>query len=92
MATAAPALPTYRSAARFLERKNGEGLKLLGWTAARTIMIAPPFMLLGLSAKTAFTGALIASALISLFAVLRLYNVGPKLPLPRALAGSRRRR
>lgn len=73
----ATALPTYKSAASFLERKNGAGLKLLGWTFARTLMIAPPMMLVGVSAKRAWGGALLASGLISLFAVLRLYDAGP---------------
>lgn len=71
---ASPSIPTYQSAARFLERKNGSGLKLLGWTALRTVMIAPPMMLVGVPAKRAFGGALLASALISVFAVLRLYD------------------
>lgn len=78
-------LPTYQSAARFLERKNGEGLKLVGWTLARTLMIAPPMMLVGVSAKKAFGGAALASVLISMFAVLRLYNSG-------GLGRARRRR
>ena len=78
-------IPTYLSAARFLERKNGSGLKLLGWTAARTLMIAPPMMLVGVTAKRAFAGAAIASVLISIFAVLRLYDSG-------GLGRARRRR
>lgn len=81
---AGTALPTYLSAARFLERKHGSGLKLLGWTVARTLMIGPPMMLVGVSPKKAFGGALVASALISLFAVLRLYDAGPKPMLGRA--------
>lgn len=84
---AGTALPTYLSAARFLERKNGSGVKLLGWTLARTLMIAPPMMLVGISAKKAFAGAAIASTLISLFAVLRLYDAGPR----RSLGSARRR-
>lgn len=67
-------LPTYKTAAAFLERKNGTGLKMLGWTAARTLMIAPPMILVGVSAKRAFAGAALASALISVFALLRLYD------------------
>lgn len=85
---ASTALPTYLSAARFLERKHGSGIKLLGWTVARTLMIGPPMMLVGVSAKRAFGGALLASSLISLFAVLRLYDAGPRP----ALAGRRQPR
>lgn len=69
-----PALPTYRTIADVLEKKTGSGVKLVGWTLARTIMIAPPMMLVGVPAKKAFAGAAIASVSISIFAMLRIYS------------------
>lgn len=74
---AAPALPTYRTAADVLEKKNGSGLRLVGWTVARTVMIAPPMMLVGVPWKKAVLGAFAASIFISMFTVLRIYNAGP---------------
>ena len=68
------ALPTYRTVADVLEKKNGSGMKLLGWTALRTIMIGPPMMLVGVPAKQAFFGATVASGLISLFTLLRIFD------------------
>ncbi len=82
------AIPTYNTAASVLERKNGAGLRLIGWTVLRTAMIAPPMMFVGVPTRKAFTGALIASAVISGFTLLRLYNAGPI----GGLAGRRRRR
>jgi hypothetical protein len=73
---AQPALPTYLSAAETLERKNGSGLRLAGWTVARMIMIGPPMMMVGVPAKQAFLGAGIASGLISVFTLLRIFNAG----------------
>jgi hypothetical protein len=67
-------LPTYRTAARVLEGEKGSGTKLLGWTVARTLMIAPPMMIVGVDAKRAFMGAAFASSLISVFTLLRLFN------------------
>lgn len=79
-----PQLPTYKSVAALLERKTGSGLKLFGWTVARTILIAPPMWAAGraldgrvdgftaISWRQAFIGAGIASALISSLAVLRV--------------------
>ncbi len=72
MATAA--LPTYRTAARVLEQDKGSGLALAGWTVLRTLLIAPPFMIVGVPAKQAFAGAAIASGLISVFTLLRLFD------------------
>lgn len=74
MAIAQARLPTYKTAARVLEGEKGSGLALLGWTFARTLLIAPPMMLVGNSAKQAFLGAFLASGLISMFTVLRLFN------------------
>lgn len=98
MAIAQARLPTYKTAARVLEGEKGSGLALLGWTFARTLLIAPPFMLVGNSAKQAFLGAFLASGLISIFTVLRLFNAqatglqGLKGAKCLALQGSRRRR
>lgn len=69
-----PALPTYKTSAALLERKKGSGMALIGWTAARTLLIAPPLMLFGIPAWQAFAGATAASVLISLFTVLRIFN------------------
>jgi hypothetical protein len=73
-AAAEASLPTYKTAANVLEKKKGSGVALLGWTVARTLMIAPPFMLFGIPAWQAFAGAATASVLISLFTVLRIFN------------------
>ncbi len=67
-------LPTYSTAASVLERDKGSGVRLAGWTVARTLLIAPPIMLVGVPAKQAFAGAAIASGLISLFTLLRLFD------------------
>jgi len=70
----AAALPTYRTAAAVLERDKGSGLRLAGWTVARTIMIAPPMMIVGCTAKQAFLGAALSSLLISTFTLLRIFD------------------
>ena len=67
-------LPTYRTAAHVLEGEKGSGMKLAGWTVARTLMIAPPMMAVGVPLRQAFFGATLASVLISTFTVLRLFN------------------
>lgn len=71
---AQPALPTYRTAARVLEGDKGSGVRLLGWTVARTILIGPPMMAVGVPAKQAFAGAALASGLISIFTLLRIFD------------------
>jgi len=81
------ALPTYRTAARVLEGDKGSGMRLLGWTVARTIMIGPPMMIVGVPAKQAFFGAAIASGLISVFTLLRIFDARST-----GLAGVKRRR
>jgi hypothetical protein len=68
------ALPTYRTAARVLEQDKGSGVRLIGWTVARTLLIAPPMMVVGIPAKQAFAGAAIASGLISIFTLLRIFD------------------
>lgn len=81
---AEPQLPTYRSVAAFLERKTGSGIKLFGWTLARTVLIAPPMWAVGkalgervdgfspITWKQAFFTAGLASVLISSLAVFRV--------------------
>ena len=71
-----PTLPTYQTIAATLEGKTGSGLALLGWTIARAALIAPPFMLIGVEPKRAVAGAVLASSLISAFAMARIYNAG----------------
>lgn len=69
-----PHLPTYRTVAAVLERKTGSGVKLFGWTLARTLLIAPPMQLVGVPAKQAWLGAAVASGLISSLTLLRIFN------------------
>lgn len=74
MASNSAALPTYRTAARVLEGDKGSGVRLLGWTLARMLIIAPPVMATGVPAKQAFFGAAMASGLISMFTLLRIFD------------------
>lgn len=67
-------LPTYKTAASVLEKDKGSGVRLLGWTVARTILIGPPMMLVGIPARQAFLGAGLASGLISIFTLLRIFD------------------
>lgn len=80
-------LPTYRTAARVLEGDKGSGTRLAGWTVARTLLIAPPMMVFGVPAKQAFLGAGLASGLISVFTLLRIFDARST-----GLAGIKRRR
>jgi len=95
---AQPQLPTYRTAARVLEGEKGSGLRLAGWTVARTIMIAPPFLVVGVPAKQAWLGAGLASGLISIFTLLRIFDARTngledlKGPAARQYRRSQRRR
>jgi hypothetical protein len=93
-------LPTYKTAAQVLERDKGSGVRLLGWTVARTILIGPPMMAVGVEPKKAFMGAALASGLISLFTLLRLFDAratglagikGRRLPPARGCRSTRRR-
>lgn len=81
------ALPSYQTAAAVLEGDKGSGLRLAGWTVARTLMIAPPMMLVGVPTKQAFIGAMLASGLMSTFVVLRIFDARHT-----GLAGVNRRR
>lgn len=85
-ARAHPSLPTYLTAAHVLEKDKGSGTRLLGWTVLRTILIAPPMMVTGVSAKQAFAGAALASVLISTFTLLRIFDARQT-----GLAGIKRR-
>lgn len=67
-------IPTYATAADVLSRKTGSGIKLAGWTLARTLLIAPPMMLWGVDARRAWLGAATASVMISIFATLRIFD------------------
>lgn len=69
-------MPTYLSAAEVLEKKTGSGYKLLGWTVLRTLLIAPPMMIVGVDSRRAWLGAGLASGLISSLAMLRIFNAG----------------
>lgn len=74
MAEAEASLPTYKTAARVLERDKGSGIKLAGWTIARTLLIAPPFLIAGVPARQAWIGAAFASGLISMLTLLRIFD------------------
>lgn len=69
-----PDLPTYKTAAETLRGDDGAALRMLGWTVARTIMIGPPMIAVGVPAKQAFAGAALASSLISVFTLMRIFN------------------
>jgi hypothetical protein len=80
-------MPTYLSAASVLERKTGSGWALFGWTLARMLLIAPPMQIMGVPAKQAWKGAALSSGLISVLAMLRIFNATKT-----GLAGTRPRR
>ncbi len=69
-----------------LERRTGSGVRLAAWTIARTLLIAPPMLVVGVPAKQAWGGAAIASVLISSLTLLRIFHNGPEL------SGAQRRR
>lgn len=73
---AKPKMPTYLASAEFLEKKTGSGVRLAGWTLLRTLLIAPPMMVVGVPAKQAWVGAALSSTLISGLAMLRIFNAG----------------
>ena len=62
--------------AEVLERKNGSGIRLVGWTVARTFLIMPGVLAVGVDPKKAFVGSLISSSLISVLTLVRIYNAG----------------
>lgn len=65
-------LPSYQSAADYLENKNGAGWRLVGWTLARGAFIALPVKVAGATWKQSLVGAGLATGLISLFVLCRL--------------------
>ena len=65
-----PSLPTYQTVAAVLERKNGSGLRLAGWTIARTMLIAPPMIAVGVPPKKAFIGAALAATSVGITSAL----------------------
>jgi len=86
-------IPTYRTSADVLARKNGSGWRLAGWTLARTLLIAPPMLLVGVPQKQAWIGAGLSSALISTLALLRIFEAGnPGLGASKRSAHSLKRR
>lgn len=90
---AKPSMPTYLSAAEVLERKTGAGWRLVGWTLLRTLLIAPPILIITPSEyrRRVWVGAAMSSILISSLAMLRILNAGqnglgaPKRRRPRKL-------
>jgi hypothetical protein len=70
------ALPTYATIADVLEKKNGSGVRLVGWTLARTLLIMPGMLAVGVQPKKAFLGSLISSSIISVLTLVRIYNAG----------------
>ncbi len=69
-----PRLPTYRTAAAYLEGSTASGLKLLGWTAGRALLIGVPFLIVGVAPKKVILGSILASVIISGLAVMRISN------------------
>jgi len=89
--TASPAsLPTYRTAAAVLEGRTGSGVKLAMWTVARTMLIAPPFLIVGVNPRQAWAGAAVASLLISSLTLLRIFNGGTQLEGAKTIQRRRR--
>jgi hypothetical protein len=72
------ALPSYQSAAEYLEGKTYAGWSLIGWTIARAALIGLPFPFLGIPIRLAAVGALTSSSMISVFALLRIKNQAEK--------------
>lgn len=68
-------IPTYATAADVLSKKTGSGLKMVGWTVARTLLIAPPILLVSKAPSwQIWLGAGLSSILISVFAMMRIFN------------------
>lgn len=87
-------IPTYKTAANVLSKQTGSGIKMVGWTLARTLLIAPPILLVTDSSqhRRVWIGAGLSSLLISTFALLRIYNASATgIGGRKALSGRRRR-
>lgn len=67
-------LPTYRTCAAVLERKNDSGLALAGWTVARAALVMPGFLLVGNDLKRSVVGSLIVSSAMSALVLFRVFN------------------
>lgn len=81
----APNLPTYATVADVLEKKNGSGIRLLGWTIARAVLIAVPVKVVGRTRwDQALAGGAAASVAISILTLLRIgkaaNEIAPELP------------
>lgn len=87
-----PSLPTYVNAAGVLENRTGSGWKLAGWTVARTLLIAPAFLTIGVPAKKAWGGAALASVMISGLTLMRIFAGGQSLAGAKSAALVRIRR
>ena len=88
-----PQLPTYLASAAVLENKTGSGIKLIGWTVLRTLLIAPPMMIVGVDSRRAWLGAAFASSLMSTLVLLRLFNAGQEgLSSHKSLGAPRKRK
>lgn len=75
------ALPTYQTVADVLEKKNGSGWRLAGWTVARTALIAIPMMVV-VEPKKAILGSALASAAISVLTLARIKHAGDLAGVP----------
>ena len=71
-----PRLPTYATSAALLERQNGAGWRLLGWTGLRAALISVPMLAVGVDARRAARGSLLASSIITAVAVFCLNDRG----------------
>lgn len=83
------AIPTYATAAKVLSEQTGSGVKMVGWTIARTLLIAPPVLLFTPRDvhSRVWMGAAASSILISVFALLRIFDakhtaLGRRTPRP----------
>lgn len=70
------ALPTYATAADLLERKNGSGARLVGWTIARAALISMGMLAVGVKPRHAVMGSLLSSGAISVLTYYRIKHAG----------------
>jgi hypothetical protein len=66
-------LPTYATAAAVLEKRNGAGYRLMGWTVARATLIMTGMLVVGIEPRKALAGSLISSGLISALTLVRIH-------------------
>jgi hypothetical protein len=67
-----PKLPTYRDGAALVESENGSGWRMVGWTVARSALIAVPMLAIGVRTDKAITGSLLASTAMTALALWRI--------------------